>query len=515
MKSFAKQLVLNTLSGWGSVLARSALSFIMVPFLLRQLGQSGFGIVGLLMVLHSFAEVADLGLRQALSRELAEQAARHNHKGFNELASTGFLLCLLIGCTVATACVILAPALITFFNVPEPLRPMAIQAIRIYGTGAFLLSFASAAFPAAIISVNRFDLRNHIEAGCRIVTGITLLVVLSNVENGLMGWVFVTLAGQGLTLLLYVAAAHKTTPWLQLSWKHVHRESAASLLHFGWKVYVLQLTNLVAERSDPLVISRFFGPAGVALYTPGGQLAGLVRPILLTLSAQLAPLATRQHVENALQKQQQMLIEGTRFTLLIGSLFCVGLLVFADPFCALWLGNELGTSYRTVATVIQLWAVADFFACTASMQWPMMLGARKLNTMMIIHGTTALLNICLSIYFVGFTTLGIIGALLGTVLTNAVLRPLLVAYSLKVFQIPFIAFYRAAILRPMLTTALLLPITYAIRHSMPTDGYFHLISCATLTGTVWIVLAALIGVSRQERQLFWSQISKHFASQCS
>ncbi len=508
MKSTLRQIALNTLSGWGSVLARSALAFIMVPFLLRQLGLSGFGIVGLLMVLHSFTEVADLGLRQALSRELAEQAARNNHKGFNELASTGFLLCLLIGCAVATACVLLAPGLIAFFNVPEPLRPMAIQAIRIYGAGAFLLSFISAVFPAAIISVNRFDLRNHIEAGCRIVTGVTLLIVLSNVENGLMGWVFVTLAGQGLTLLLYIAAARKTTPWLKLSGKHVHRESAISLLHFGWKVYVMQLTNLVSERSDPLVISRFFGPAGVALYTPGGQLAGIVRPILLTLAAQLAPLATRQHVENSLQKQQQMLIEGTRFTLLIGSLFSVGLLVFAHPFCALWVGKALGADYRTVATVIQLWAVADLLACVTWTLWPMMLGTRNLNAMMVIYSTSALANIGLSIYFVGFTSMGVPGALLGTVLTNLLLLPTLVAYGTRTFQLPIATFCKRAVIRPGLLIALLLPIAYAIRLGILQPGYASLMRCTALTGSIWAILAGMIFFSHDDRILLWSHFRK-------
>jgi len=244
----------------------------------------------------------------------------------------------------------------------------------------------------------------------------------------------------------------------------------------------------------------------VALYTPGSQLAGMVRPILLTMAAQLHPLATRHHVSNALQKQQQMLIEGTRFTLLLGSLFSVGLLVFAAPFCALWVGDALGQDYRTVALVVQLWAVADFLACTASMQWPMMLGARNLNTMMIIHTSTAVLNIGLSIFLVGFTSLGVPGALAATILTSIILRPLLILYSTRVFKISFRDVFLRALARPLLLTACLLPITYIIRYTILPASYPSLLVCAILTGAAWLLLGTRIAFTDEERKRFLSVV---------
>ena len=161
-----------------------------------------------------------------------------------------------------------------------------------------------------------------------------------------------------------------------------------------------------------------------------------------------------------------MLIQGTRITLLLGSLFCVGLFVFADPFCALWVGGPLGNDYRIVARVIQLCAVVDFLACMASMQWPMMLGSRNLNKLMVIHGAMALINIVLSVYFVGFTRLGVPGAAAGTVLSCLLLRPVLIIYSTMVYQVRIGTFFKKALLTPFLVTALLLPAAYAIRTFM-------------------------------------------------
>jgi len=488
------------MTGWGSVLTRTALAFYMVPFLLQQMGRSGYGIVGLLGVLLSLSEVADLGLRQALGRELAEQVTREDQQAFNELANTGFLFYIAIGFLLAAGCLVFAPICISFFKVPVELQPMTIRAVRIFGTGSFILSFISAVFTAALTSRNRFDLRNNIESGCMIATNLVMILVLKTVDNKLYGWVFVMLAGQLLTVALFFLAAVRTCPWLKLHYRHIRIDRAWSLLQFGWKVYVLQLTNLIAERADPLVISRYFGPAGVALYSAGSRLSGILRPVVLTLSTQLHPLAVRQHVENALEKQQRMLIDGTRYTLLMGVYFSVTLFVFAEPFCALWLGKTLGADYLAVVRIAQLWAVVDLMVCTSSMQWPMMLGAKRLNAIMLIHGSTAILNIVLSVYFAGYTSLGISGVLVGTMVSGLVLRPVLIGYGALVFKIPIQQFFRDALARPLLLAGLLIPAAYAIRFAVAPAGYLSLIICGAATGLVWLVLMAGVAFTAQERR---------------
>lgn len=499
--SVIRQVAMNTVTGWGAVLIRTGLAFYMVPFLLQQMGRSGYGIVGLLSVLLSLSAVIDLGLRQALGRELAEQVARDDRATFNELLNTGFVFYIIMGILMAISCLVFADPMVSFFKVPVEMRSMAVGAVRIYGAGAFMLSFISAVYTAALTSGNRFDLRNNIESGSILVTNVMMLLVLSHIKNSLYGWVFVMLTGQLLMMLLYIVAVRRACPWMDLNWKYFRFNRAKSLIGFGWKVYILQLTNMISERSDPLVISRFFGPTGVALYSPGSRLSGILRPIVLTLSTQLHPLATQQHVDNAEKKQQRMLIDGTRYTLLMGTLFSVGLFVFAEPFCLLWLGKALGEDYRIVVTVVQLWAVVDLQICTASMQWPMMLGARRLNAMMIIHGSTAILNIALSIYFTGYTSMGIPGVLVGTILTGLILRPLLIWYGAKVFNIPLLIFVKKTLVRAFILVFFLLPIAYGIRYAIAPDGYLSLLACGSATGAAWLILLFCIGFTSAER--FW------------
>jgi O-antigen/teichoic acid export membrane protein len=503
-----RQTVINTMTGWGMVVLRALLAFYMVPFLLRQMGLSGYGVAGLLCVLTGLAEAFDLGLRQALERELAEQTARNNRPAFNQFASTGLLFYILTGLLLSAGCLLFAPAFISFVRVPEDLRCAAVQSVRIYGSVSFMLSFISTVFAAALTGANRFDLRNNIESFGKVITSLALILVLNATTHTLQGWVAVMLAGQALGLFLLCVAARRVFPWMELCVRHVRITRARLLVQFGWKIYILQLTNLLAGRVDPLIISRFFGPAGVALYSSGSGLADILRSVVMTLSNQMYPLATRQHVENALEKQQRMLIDGTRYTLLPGVLFSVALFVFARPFCALWLGSTLGPDFLVAARVLQLWAVADLMLCAASMQWPMLFSVKRINALIWIHGSAAVLNISLSIYFTGFTSLGVPGVVAGTIISGLILRPALVLCGTRVFKVPVIRFFREALARPLILAGLLIPAAYAIRYVVAPSSYFSLVICGLLTGLIWLLLTVSMACTERERQWVGSRVKK-------
>lgn len=495
-----RQIIINTMTGWGAVFLRALLAFYMVPFLLRQMGVSGYGVAGLLCVLTGLAEAFDFGLRQALERELAEQTARSDRRAFNEFASTGLLFYILTGLLLSAVCLLFAPALISFVRVPEELRCAAVQSVRLYGSVSFMLSFIGTVFTAALTGANRFDLRNNIESGGKVITSLVLIAVLNTTAHALQGWVAVMLAGQALGLLLLYVAARRICPWMELSVQHIRTARARLLFQFGWKVYILQLTNILSGRVDPLIISRFFGPAGVALYSSGSGLADILRSVVMTLSNQMYPLATRQHVENALEKQQRMLIDGTRYTLLPGVLFSVTLFVFARPFCALWLGSALGPDFLVAARVLQLWAVADLMLCAASMQWPMLFSAKRMNALTWIHGSAAVLNISLSIYFTGFTPLGVPGVVAGTIVSGLILRPALILCGTRFFKVPVMRFFREALARPLILVGLLIPAAYAIRYAITPVSYFSLVICGALTGLIWLLLTVFMACTKQERQ---------------
>jgi O-antigen/teichoic acid export membrane protein len=509
MMSTIKQILKNTVTGWVAVVFRTVIALVMVPFLLSNLGKEGYGLVGLLGVIVSMAGVADLGLRSALGRELTEQVARKDQQTFDELASTAFVLYLFIAAVLAVIGWFLAPWFVTVFKVSEGLRSDAIWLIRIYGTASVVLSFITPVFAAGLSAHHRFDVVNTIQIISGILSSLMLFAVISFVDNALYGWVGVMLVSQLLILAVKTISFKRFCGAAHLSIKNWKPSRLRPLVKLGGSMYALQMTQALSERSDPLVISAFFGPAGVALYQPGGRLSQIIRPVVLTLANQMHPLTTKQHVENQQVKMQKILILGTKYTLLIGSLFSAGMIVFSESFARIWLEKSIGDDYRIAAYVILGWALADMTTYAAGTQWSVLLGMKRLKFLIWTQVPTAILNVLVSIYLVGFTKLGIPGVLAATILIGLIRRPILIWHTANVCGLRPREYIHKAYLTPLVCFLVTLFGAFLVKMIITPITYFSLIVCAGLTALIWAVSSWTIGFDTKERHLVVSAVKKN------
>ncbi len=478
------------------------IGLIMVPFLLGKFGREGYGLMALLGVIVGLTTIVDLGVRAALARHLAEQVAKKDTKRFNELASTALVLYLVIGSVCAVACLVLVPLLARVFNVSPKLMPQAVFLIRWYGSSSVMLSFIGPVFAATIISNNRFDLANYLAIGVGIVRGLGILAVVGLTDAGLYGWAGVSLCGQVLLLVMHGFMAHRIWPSLAIRLAHFRRDALRPLFSLGSYLFAFKMTHLLSVRSDPIVITTFFSPAGVSLYNPGGSLPRLVRPLVNTLSSQLHPIATAYHVTGKAERLQAVLLRGTRYTLLMGIPVCVILGVFAMPIMRLWLERVLGADYRIPALIMTGWAVADLFMYAGGSQWPVLLAMNRLKFLVWIHVPAGILNVLVSIILVGYTSLGIPGIMVATVIIAAIRRPILTIYTARVCGMSAGRYFMESYLRPILILALVGSAGLALRIGIAPRSLFALVACVAGVGCLWVPLCWWVGFNPADRESF-------------
>ncbi len=463
-QSTKRQIAMNTLTGWLAMGCRMIIALFMVPFLLKHLGKDGYGLIGLMGVIVSFSTVADMGLRQALGRELSEKVANNDTEGFRVLSSTALLLYLGIAFILIVVGWILAPWFATIFKVPEALRSSAVWMIRLYGSGSLLLSFVTPIFTAGLQSFLRFDAVNLVKTGSGVIAGILLFICISFFDiSPLIIWAVVMFSVLLFDLIVQGVLYKKYCFSGRLGFSYIKFRELKSLFQLGGYMYVVQLTSAISERSDPLVISCFFGTAGLALYQAGAKLTQMLRPIVLTLSTQVHPLTTRYHVLDQQDKQRKTLILGTRYTLLFGLIFSAGIILFAERFCRLWLFDTLGEDYLTVTSVMRLWAIANISNYAGAMHWPLLLGMKKLPFAVAVQIPSAIFNILVSIYLVGFTSLGIPGVLVATIIIGLVRRPIVIWYVSRLTGLSIKEYIRFAYVPSGVFFVLLLGFWYILK----------------------------------------------------
>jgi len=506
--STAHQIARNLITNWLAIALRTVFALVMVPFLISHLGRDGYGILGLLVILVIMAEVADLGLRAALGRELAECHAQQDERGFGELVCSAFWLYIFMALVLIGVNWFMAPWLVSSMKVPPALQPDTVLLLRGYGSTHILFTFVLPPFTAALSSINRFDTINRVEMVTDTLSSIVMLMIIPLFRNPLFAWAGIMLARQVIMIILLVIQVRIHLPFRLFHPSLFNPARLRKLFGLGGSMYAIQLTQTLSEKSDPLVVSYFFGPAGVSLYQPGGRISQLVRPVVLTLANQMFPLTTRQFVGKHVEKMRLILTHGTRFTLLIGSLFTVGMVMFAEPFCRLWLSEKLGPDYITVSYVMVGWAMADFITYAAGTQWAVLLGMKRLKFLIWTMLPTAILNMGLSVYIVGYTSMGIPGVLVATIAIGIIRRPILIWHTARCCGMKTSSYLREGYARAMICFALVLLIAGLCRFSMPLTSILHLIAASVMVTLAWAASCWLIGMTSAERAFVVAEIKK-------
>lgn len=451
------QIVKNTFSSWSMVAVQAAVGLVMVPFMLGKLGKEGYGVLGIIGAIIGFSAIADLGLRAALERELAEKVALQDADGFRILSSTSLLLYVAISLMIGGIVALLAPWLCSIFRVGEEYNNLAVWLLRTYAPFTVFLSFLTPVFTAGVCSFMRYDVQNHITLSSQLVISLMLFVFLSTSNaNPLIVWCLVMMAGSVSRIGMLWFFYRRNCFGGKLGRRWVDFKILRPLFQLGGSMYVLQLTQMLAVQMNPLIISRFIGPIGVALYDAGSKLPQMVNPLVTSLTAQLTPLTTKYHVASNREREQQILILGTKYTLYLGVFFSAGVIVFADPFCRLWLFDTLGEDVKMVSLIMKMWSVANVFSYAAGSQWSILLGKKKIHFVVEVSCITSLFNIVCSVYLVGFTSLGIVGVLVGGMITEIIRRPILIWYTSKQVKLMPSQYLREAYISPLLFLSALL-----------------------------------------------------------
>lgn len=499
----------NLLSGWVAIAIKGGIALVMVPFLLNHLGTEAYGLICLLLVIVGLSTIADFGLRAALIRELSERVAKEDAEGFREISSTALSLYLCIAAVVGAAGFVLAPWLVEVFKVGEDLRSIAIWLFRTYSIFAFFVSLITPVFAAGLTSFMRFDVVEGVGAGSAIISGMLLFALVPILPvSPLITWAAITLFEMALGTAVKYLFYRKCCFGGKLAWHHVKPARLKPLLSLGWKTYLLQMAHLMTNYANPLVLSGFLGTSAVALFKSASRVSEVLNPVVSILSFQLIPLTTRYHVQGQNDTQCRLCLVGSRFTMLLGSLMVAGMFVFAEPFCRLWLSNSLGEDYLVVVCIMQVVAVVDLTTFARGTQFPVLLGMNRLGFLMWVYIPTAIINLLLSIYLVGFTSLGINGVLYPTIGLALIRVPLITWHVSRLLGISLRRTLREAYAAPFACLVLTLLAAYGFSTAFICHTWLTLCLATGATTLVWSVLFILIGVTRDERVIIWNIVSK-------
>jgi O-antigen/teichoic acid export membrane protein len=281
-----QRLTPNIAAGIATAGSLIATALISVPLILDRVGLAGYGAWTLALTLILYVTTAEAGLGPAIQRYVAVAAGAGRLDGVARLLRGSLALYALVGLVTAGVCLVLAPALTDFLDLPRRLRDDATEMFRLVGP-----VIAAALLVAALGNVQQGLERFRSFAVSAVVGSLVylgLLVALLESGHGLPGLALAA-AGQQVAMLLVRVVALRDVLGAR-SPGRVPREERSSILGFALRLQMTVLSTLVNTQTDKLVVGAVATSATLGQLGIGSQIAEAGR---LVGGAALSPLISR------------------------------------------------------------------------------------------------------------------------------------------------------------------------------------------------------------------------------
>ena len=331
----SKVIARNTLYGMGAQFALRGLSLFFNIFIVRQLGDTGFGQYSIILAWTGiFSFIGDMGITQYMSREIARDREK---------------------------------ALSLFWDVAVLRFILAIITIIITVLGAMYVGYAQDVIIAIAILSSTYFIQAFLTPLQGIIGGyerldiLSIFVVLGQVIFFASATVFLLVNPSFLWL---VVASWVSLPILTfISVRVVIRQNMKpppfhlqpgrwfDLLRFGLPFAFIQVSLTFAFRFDTLIMGNYFTKDVVGWYNAAYT---LTRSLLIFTSAfitALVPTMAREHVNDP-KSIEPWYFRSVRFIALIGLPLAVGGMVLSDKLIRYLFGNDFELAILAFAILI-------------------------------------------------------------------------------------------------------------------------------------------------------------------
>ena len=485
-------LARNTAWNYAGFVVNMASSFLLLPFVVRHVGEAAAGMWLLLGAVTGYMGMMELGIVPALAQRVAAALGRGDRAAVDRAASTS-LAVMAAMMILAIQAVWLAHWLALSLNLPSALNGTAATAISLAIIGV-ALRMPQAPFQALLLGCQRQDRCSQLWIAMALTKAL-LTVGIVYAGLGIVAVVAMEASVHLIAGMLQIRWTRQELPGLRLCPSLVSWAEVRDLTSFGLQVTVTGLFVLIVEQTDRLVIGVLRPIAEVTMYSAAWKLYVLAYTIPTTLVQSLGPVAATLHGSGERERLRDVFVRMSKYSFALALPPIFGLGLAGGWLLDAWMGER----FVAVLPVLQVLLVSLLVTSVNHPGYAVIIGSRRVGQQMWIYNAPlAVANLTLSVWLV--RRHGLIGIALGT------------AIPAIIFEYPFLRLvtsivgmsvkeYVAVVIRPTLVPALVIFVP-------------AMIVAASVPRTSVAIVAATLGCGGVYAVWFWLRRLSH-SERCS
>lgn len=390
------RMVRNSLFSVLRFLVLLPLPLLVVPFMLGKLGDERFGVWAIVALFTSYTQLADFGMGLALTKYVAEYAARQEWQRLDMALNTVFFFYLMVGTILAAAVLLSRHALASFVPHVSPALMQEIATVIGITAITFAVNLAMGAFNSTLQGMQRMDLTNLTSLGNGIGLYLGIVVVLL-LGGGLIGIAILSLVLALAAGSLNALMTRRLAPDFRLRWRTFNPGYLRTVLSYSLNIQGGALSELLFDPLSKLVITRFLGVALVTQYEVGQRMITQLRGLFAVAFLPLFPGVSHLQAARDPQAVKTVYQRSTRYVYLLGWPAYLLLMIAAPWLLSAW----LGPGYGQAAFVMRVMTCGWFVSLVAFPPYMILQALGQAHLCLRAHVAQGLTNLTLALILVG------------------------------------------------------------------------------------------------------------------
>jgi len=492
-------LIKNALANYGGFFFQIGIAFLLSPFLVHTLGDTKYGIWSIVSSLSGYLCLLDLGISSAVTRYVSRYKQSGETDEMEVIINSGFGLYALVGIFLVLISPIIANVSVSFINVNDVLSE-SIRIIIILTTFDVSFFLMAGAYRGVFQGLQQYGTINFILIVTGIVKSFMFYLLLSN-GYGLISMSVIAVLEKIITLIFFYFILKKYINF-RFKTSKVTRNGIKTIIQFSFFTFINMIANQIIYYTDAFVVGYFINAAAVTYYSISWSLVEYVKKFCMSFTRVFIPAFSAMEADDDFNKIRQYLITGSKYSLLICCLFCIGLILYGREFINLWMGVEYGVISYPVLVIL---VISQFIELPQQICLAVLLGLSKHKYMSYVSLTTGIVNVIFSIALVG--RYGIIGVAVGTIVPQIFIYGIFMfIYTNKCVSLSLIDYFVRSYVPVIIPSMIMVFSGVGMKNIFVIDSYISLCVNASICGIIFIVSSYFISLSKIEKNVFTSKL---------
>jgi len=293
-----------------------AIGFLMMPFLINNLGSEMYGLWVIIGSVVSSYYLLDLGFSQAVTRFVSKSIHQDDALSANKIINTALVIYCALGLLI-----LLVSTIFAFYGADSLIKNKEnltiVQVLLIISGISLAVEFPAKAFPGIISAYLRYDTLALVGLVKIIIDAVLIYFFISNgfglIALSLIG--FFTGLASTLFFVWYSTSLFKE---MKLKKSLVDMKTAQEVYHFSKWVFVIDICRLIKTKMDIWLIAYFSTLSLVTLYYVAVRLVDYAIQFLSQATGITGPLFTKFYAKNDYESLSKAVVLFLKINIFLG-----------------------------------------------------------------------------------------------------------------------------------------------------------------------------------------------------